>query len=486
MYRCLKCGLTRSSGRPRAECVSTSSVGTDRDDPDAADALTDAEAAASYVEDLERRGAPRSRVLLIAPPGHPFADFATRRGYQVQTVLTGEDLGQLPSATYDSAVILFELAKTADPAEALRRVHEALVPRGVLLLITLSLDSWAARFAGAEWHGWRPETRFYFDTQIVRSLVTQSGFAETEVRRDRRRYRFDHIYRRARQHPRAALSRAVRLLYRLAPPLLRRARIAVTSSAIVVTARRADRRVRPLLSIIVPVYNERATFATAMDAVLAKTLPHVDREIIIVESNSTDGTRELALRYQNEPGVALVLEDRPRGKGHAVRAGLARARGDFILIQDADLEYDVNDYDALIEPLRTYRRAFVLGSRHLGDWKVRKFSQQRAVAMLFNLGHVVFVTLLNLLYGQRLRDPFTMYKVFRRDCLHGLRFECDRFDFDFELVIKLIRRGYAPLEIPVNYSSRSTGDGKKVSLLRDPPTWIWALIKFRFSPLKQT
>ena len=127
----------------------------------------------------------------------------------------------------------------------------------------------------------------------------------------------------------------------------------------------------------------------------------------------------------------------------------------------------------------------MLGSRHLGDWKLRRFSDQLALATLFNLGHLLFVTLLNVLYGQRLRDPFTMYKVFRRDCLHGLTFECNRFDFDFELVIKLIRAGYTPLELPVNYESRSLRDGKKVSILRDPPTWLWALIKFRCSPLQR-
>jgi len=87
------------------------------------------------------------------------------------------------------------------------------------------------------------------------------------------------------------------------------------------------------------------------------------------------------------------------------------------------------------------------------------------------------------MYGQRIRDPFTMYNVFRRDCLHGLKFECNRFDFDFELVIKLVRKGYVPLEIPVNYWSRSLKQGKKVSVIKDPITWLWALIRFRFSRL---
>src|SRR5262249_15620490 len=150
----------------------------------------------------------------------------------------------------------------------------------------------------------------------------------------------------------------------------------------------------------------------------------VDKEIVVIESNSTDGTREAVLQYQQCPGVKIVLEDRPRGKGHAVRTGFTHATGDFILIQDGDQEYDVHDYDALIEPLRHYQCAFVLGSRHLpGNWKMRQFTDQPGLAALLNFGHIFFTTALNLMYGQSMRDPFTMYKVFRRDCLYGLKFE---------------------------------------------------------------
>jgi glycosyltransferase involved in cell wall biosynthesis len=233
-----------------------------------------------------------------------------------------------------------------------------------------------------------------------------------------------------------------------------------------------------------PVFNERRTFVETMEAVLAKELPGVDKEVIVVESNSTDGTRELVLSYQGRPGVKIELEAGPRGKGHAVRRGLALATGDAILIQDADLEYDVNDYDSLLAPLLGWERAFVLGSRHTGGWKIRKFADQVGTATAMNVGHLLFGTALNVLYLQRLRDPFTMFKVFRRDCLHGLQFECNRFDFDFELVIKLIRKGYSPLELPVNYTSRSFAEGKKVSMLRDPLTWIRALVRYRFVRLR--
>jgi hypothetical protein len=111
---------------------------------------------------------------------------------------------------------------------------------------------------------------------------------------------------------------------------------------------------------------------------------------------------------------------------------------------------------------------------------MRRFERRLGISWLFNFGHLVFLMLFNLLYGQRLKDPFTMFKVFRRDCLHGLHFECDRFDFDFELVIKLLRKGYQPAEIAVNYTSRSFDQGKKVRPFRDPPTWLRALIRYRF------
>jgi len=158
-----------------------------------------------------------------------------------------------------------------------------------------------------------------------------------------------------------------------------------------------------------------------------------------------------------------------------------------VLVQDADLEYDLEDYATLLEPLRTFRRAFVLGTRHGRDgqsWKMRHFTDQVLLGQWMNFGHIVFTALFDIVYGQRLRDPFTMFKVFRRECISGLRFECNAFDFDWELAGKLVRCGYSPLEIPVNYRSRSFAEGKKVTLIRDPLTWVRACFKFRFSALK--
>jgi glycosyltransferase involved in cell wall biosynthesis len=239
-----------------------------------------------------------------------------------------------------------------------------------------------------------------------------------------------------------------------------------------------------VLSVVVPIYNEVATARAALDAILAKEIPGWTLEIILVESNSGDGTREIVLSCREHPRVKVILEDQPRGKGHAVRAGLAAATGDVILIQDADLEYDLGDYDVLLAPLAAGRQSFVLGSRHgQGGWAIRRFSDQPLQALVLNCAHWGFTFLINASFGIWLRDPFTMYKVFRRDCLSGLTFECNRFDFDWELLIKLIRRGHRPIEIPISYKSRSFKEGKKISMLRDPVTWLWALAKYRFCRL---
>lgn len=240
----------------------------------------------------------------------------------------------------------------------------------------------------------------------------------------------------------------------------------------------------PLLSVIVPVFNEIGTARESLDAILAKQVPGWGKEVIIIESNSTDGTRDIVRGYEGRPGVRVLLEEKPRGKGHAVRAGLAVATGDVILIQDADLEYDLDDYDILLAPLAARSQSFVLGSRHgQGGFAMRKFTDQPLQAFVLNAGHWFFTLCINVSLGIWLRDPFTMYKVFRRDCLRDLPLECNRFDFDWELLIKLVRRGHKPIEIPVSYESRSFNDGKKVTYLRDPLTWLWALVKYRFCRL---
>jgi glycosyltransferase involved in cell wall biosynthesis len=235
------------------------------------------------------------------------------------------------------------------------------------------------------------------------------------------------------------------------------------------------------LSIVLPVFNEARYAARVIDAVLAKPLP-IDREVIIVESNSTDGTREIVERYRGRPGVRVVLEDRPRGKGHAVRTGLQHVTGTIVLVQDADFEYDIDDYDALLEPILQRKAMFVLGSRSLGldDWKVRKYDATPIRGALLNFAQVVFAKTYNALYQQRVTDVNTMFKVFRTECLDGLDLRSNGFELDIELACKLARNGASPMEVPVNYVARGFDEGKKIRFWRDALPSYAAFFKYRF------
>jgi 2-polyprenyl-3-methyl-5-hydroxy-6-metoxy-1,4-benzoquinol methylase len=435
---------------------------------------------------------------------------ADRRGYQVTGIEYSEDsvrvanqkLGaakvvhgsletvELPAETFDVAVFADVLEHTRDPLRELRRVWRVLKPGGVLFIAVPSLDSWSARIMKRRWMEFKLEHLFFFDTQTIQSLLFHAGFNQVVVSKGWKILSPDYVIKHFDRFHVPVTSPLVRLVGAVTPAFLRRRHVSVVASGIDVVARRtadvplAERPVK--LTVVMPVFNEGETFSQIFEQVYAKSIPGVEIDLIIVESRSTDGTRELVQRIEHCPRVTVLYEERPRGKGHAVRAALAHATGDLILIQDADLEYDVGDYDQLIEPIVRGRAAFVLGVRHGMDgtaWKMRHFTDQVVVAKVMNLGHVFFTTLFNVVYGQHMRDPFTMFKVFRRDCLYGLTFESNRFDFDWELVAKLVRAGYIPLEIPVNYESRSFSKGKKVSLWRDPWTFLRACFKYRFVPL---
>ena len=385
-----------------------------------------------------------------------------------------------PTHSFDVCVLLDVLAHLREPLAVLRKVHEILKPGGVVFLAIPSLESWSAKLMRRNWMEFKLEHLTFFSPTTIENALAKAGFQEISIEPNTKILTPEYIYYHFERFKIPILSKIISAGYQVLPNSIRRRQMKVVASGIIVLARAAELPVKRSLSIIVPVFNERKTFSTVMDSLVKKELPGLEKEIVIVESHSTDGTREEVLRYQNTPGVNIILEDEPRGKGHAVRTGLEHIKGDFVLIQDADLEYDINDYDALLEPLAKYQCAFVLGIRRGGSWKMRKFTDSPWQAFLLNLGHIFFTTLIRVLYAQRLKDPFTMFKVFRQGCLYGLKFECNRFDFDYELVIKFLKKGYVPLEIPVNYQSRSWKEGKKISVLRDPFTWIWALIKFRF------
>jgi hypothetical protein len=367
--------------------------------------------------------APRPETLagaIIEQIPSAYVDLLRKRGLRGDKLLNfGRADVALSRDTFDAAISLRQLQAHAAPGELLQATHAALRPRAPLL-VTIPRKS-------------NESDRWLFDESTIQLLLLRYGFEQILV--------------------------------------------SEIAFELWVTAIRCEVSERTKCSIIVAAFNESRTFPVLIDRLLKKEIAGVTKEIVIVESNSTDGTRSLAQRYANHPDVTLVLQDRPLGKGNAVREGFQHATGDVVLIQDADLEYDLDDYEALLAPILLHRALFVLGTRHAGSWKMRQFTQQRLLATGLNLGHAFFTGLINLLFRQHLTDPFTMFKVFRRDALFHLDLECNRFDFDHELVIKLLRKGYRPLEVPVNYRSRSFQEGKKVRMFRDPFTWLWIDLK---------
>jgi glycosyltransferase involved in cell wall biosynthesis len=230
-----------------------------------------------------------------------------------------------------------------------------------------------------------------------------------------------------------------------------------------------------------PVYNERRYIEQILEKVLSVELP-IDREIIIIESNSTDGTREIIRQYEKKEGFQVIYQNKPMGKGSAVKEGFKHANGDIILIQDADLEYEPHDYPELLKPILDKKTEFVLGSRHLGKktWKIRDFSRLMWDARLIDMGSEFLSWLFHKLYHVRLTDPQTMYKVFKRKCISGMEFKSNSFSLDWELVIKLVKKGIIPLEIPVSYKSRTKKEGKKVKIFKTGLLCLGCIIKYKF------
>jgi glycosyltransferase involved in cell wall biosynthesis len=228
------------------------------------------------------------------------------------------------------------------------------------------------------------------------------------------------------------------------------------------------------VSIIIPVYNEFRTFEQVLERVRHAALPPgCTREIVVVDDGSTDGTAKI-LRQHEDAGIVLAhYSSRNLGKGTALRAGIAIASGDVILIQDGDLEYDPNDYARLLEPILNGNARIVYGSR---------FHRRPAGMAWKNLvANRILTAAANLLYAARITDEATAYKAFSADVLRSTRLECRRFEFCPEVTAKLRRLRYRIAEVPISYNGRGIVDGKKIRA-RDGFEAMWTLLKYRFAP----
>jgi glycosyltransferase involved in cell wall biosynthesis len=218
------------------------------------------------------------------------------------------------------------------------------------------------------------------------------------------------------------------------------------------------------LSILIPVYNEEKTILQVIDKVKMTPVPEsIEKEVIIVDDGSTDQTRSLLKALPETPFVKIYYHDKNKGKTAALVTGIEHAAGDYILIQDADLEYDPANYPRLLKPILEENRPVVYGSRFKGNIKNMAFINRIA-------NHVSNVTM-NMLFGQAITDLMTCYKVFRADILKSIPITSTRFSFETEITAKLFKRGVDILEIPIDYQARTRNEGKKI-------TWGTALATY--------
>ena len=226
-----------------------------------------------------------------------------------------------------------------------------------------------------------------------------------------------------------------------------------------------------LVSVIVPVFNEHATVAAVIDRLLTIDFP-ADREIIVVNDGSSDGTREVLGRLEGTPRLRIVHAEVNRGKGHAIRLGLDHARGDVIAIQDADLELDPAQLGSLVEPLLQGEAEVVYGSRFLG--------RRPDAPWLTLVANRTLTSLTNILYGSSITDMETCYKIMRTTVARGLGLTADRFDIEPEITARLLKAGHRIVELPVTFTPRSRAAGKKIGW-RDGVAAVRVLFRHRFS-----
>jgi glycosyltransferase involved in cell wall biosynthesis len=235
-------------------------------------------------------------------------------------------------------------------------------------------------------------------------------------------------------------------------------------------SRRGSRKIRPLtvkLSVLMPVYNEAGTIDEILDLVVREG---TEKEIIVVDDGSTDGTREKLAARDGRDGVRVILHSRNLGKGRAVRTALDSARGDILLIQDADLEYDPSEYSRLLAPIESGRADVVFGSRFAGslEHRVQNFWHQQ--------GNRLLTLISNVCTGLNVSDMATCYKAFHRRVVPALDLESKGFGVDAEITAKVARGGFRVFEVPVSYFGRSQAEGKKIRL-KDGFSALGALVR---------
>ena len=223
------------------------------------------------------------------------------------------------------------------------------------------------------------------------------------------------------------------------------------------------------VSVIIPVYNEESTIEEILRRVKAE---EIAAEILVIDDGSIDGTREILENLDQDSQLRVILHDRNRGKGAAVRTGFQNAAGEVFLIQDADLEYDPRDYPSMIRPIEEGIADVVYGSRFLGG-------PRRTVMFWHMVANKLLTFMTNLLYNTILSDMEPGYKVFKREIVDGMEIHANSFDFEPEFTAKILKKKVRVYEVPISFNPRDYDEGKKIGM-RDAFQAVWTLIKYRF------
>ena len=224
------------------------------------------------------------------------------------------------------------------------------------------------------------------------------------------------------------------------------------------------------LSVIMPVFNEVSTLKEITERVFAVD---IDKEVIVIDDFSTDGTRVLypGLKEKYGDAVKVILHDKNCGKGAAIRTGLSEVTGDLVIIQDADLEYDPQDYHKLLKPIADGKADVVYGSRFTGERRNMFFHHW--------IGNRFLTLMTNILYNTTLSDMETCYKLWKADIIKNVNIKSNRFNFEPEITAKVLKQNIRIYEVPISYAGREYHEGKKITW-RDGFAALWALVKYRF------
>lgn len=234
-----------------------------------------------------------------------------------------------------------------------------------------------------------------------------------------------------------------------------------------------------LLSIIIPVYNEEKTIGIVLDKLQKLSIPDIEKEIIVVNDGSGDQSRkiiqEAAKKYNK---IRFIEHEKNKGKGAAVVTGFSYAKGDILLIQDADLEYDPDDIPKLLKPILSEKEKVVYGTRLRKNTTL--FGKNRTPLPFHVIGNRFLSLVTSILYGERISDMETGYKVFSKDALDGIKLYSRSFDFEPEITAKILKKNIHILELDINTNPRGYDEGKKIRPVHDGLIALWTLIKFRF------